>query len=590
VNSTEGVSPLARLADGLVRLGGGRPCELNEDAERSSYLGGGVLVAATAVSAGALVCFVSGLAGAPAVLAGVLGTAAGLLVAALGRMLATAPADPGAGRAHRVLGDAGRVLVALVLGAVLGELAALAVFAGAIDRELAAAPAAARAAVVRDAEVARPDGPRAERAALDTAVASALDRRDRALVVARCEYRPSPGCPSTTITGDPGRGPETAEAEAALAAAERDLTEATTRRDAAAPGLDARIAQLRTRVDADASAAAASAAADTGLDARWAAMNAVTARAGGPLALRVAVDLLFALLCALPLVARLWRGESDQDRRLRARRVRARAEEEADTAIAVHRARDRMVRELGHDPGPAVAGTLRTAASGPAGDRPIADRPIGDRRTPPELPPTPARLAELAPSSELASSTELVPSTERASTELARAPGAGSTLAPVAEPAPLAKGPLDLLPGPLPGAVRAVSGLVRPLVPRPLARLAATGPRTVRVARGLWEEVDELQVTVRQRRSVRMADDEYHEAAPAGQPADEPAGLPAEQPDPPDAGPLRATAEVVSRPAPEQPSEELGGARRGLAARRRELRRRPRELHRAPRELPGPER
>jgi hypothetical protein len=577
VNSTERVSVPARLSDGLVRLGGGRPRELDEDAERSSYLGSGLIVAATAVAAVALVGFVAVLAGAPPLVAALVAVAAGLLVAALGRLLAAAPADPGAGSARRVAGEVVRVLVALVLGVVLGELAALAVFAGAVDRELAAAPGAARAEVVRAAETGPAGGPRAERAALDSAVASAADRRDRALVVARCEYRPGAGCPSTEITGDPGRGRETVQADAALAVAERDLTDATARRDAAAPGVDARIARARARVDADAAAAAEAAAADTGLDARWTAMNAVTTRAGGPLALRVLVDLLFVLLCALPLVARLWRGESDQDRRLRARRVRARAEDDADTAVAVHRARDRVARELGHASGAPVAGALEPVEPGRSGGSVPAE--LASSGAPPQAPPH-AR-AELAPAAEPdpsagpARSTELVPVRDRQPAPAVRGP------------APVAKGPLDLLPGPLPGAVRLVSGLVRPLVPGPVARLAATGPKTVRVARGLWEEVEELQVIVRQRRTVRMADDEYHEesSSPDG-PAEQPA-LPERQ----DNGSLRATAEIVPEAVPETGGDaaagELGGSRRGLTARRRELIPRRRELARGRRELPG---
>ncbi|HTF47377.1 MAG TPA: hypothetical protein VK735_08015, partial [Pseudonocardia sp.] len=69
---------------------------------------------------------------------------------------------------------------------------------------------------------------------------------------------------------------------------------------------------------------------------------------------------------------------------------------------------------------------------------------------------------------------------------------------------PVQGDPLDVLPGPLPGAVRAITGIVRPLVPGPVARLASTAPRSVRVARTLWEEVEEFQLTVRHKRTVRM--------------------------------------------------------------------------------------
>ncbi|WP_038853006.1 DUF4407 domain-containing protein, partial [Mycobacterium avium] len=74
---------------------------------------------------------------------------------------------------------------------------------------------------------------------LDGAVAQARDRQDRALVVARCEYHPTPGCPQTRITGVPGPGPETRTANELLADAQRELDEALAARDSRAPELDA---------------------------------------------------------------------------------------------------------------------------------------------------------------------------------------------------------------------------------------------------------------------------------------------------------------------------------------------------------------
>ena len=63
-------------------------------------------------------------------------------------------------------------------------------------------------------------------------------RRDDALVVARCEFNPSPACPQTHITGT---GPETRTANNFLGDTQRELDNAVTERDRRAPALDSEI-------------------------------------------------------------------------------------------------------------------------------------------------------------------------------------------------------------------------------------------------------------------------------------------------------------------------------------------------------------
>ncbi|HPY23823.1 MAG: hypothetical protein QG655_694 [Actinomycetota bacterium] len=100
------------------------------------------------------------------------------------------------------------------------------------------------------------------------------------LVVARCEYNPSPECPQSFITGVPGAGPETRTANGMLA--------------------------------------------DRGLGARWVAMNSLTMAGAGTVVLRCALAAFFGFLTLLPLLLRLWRGETAQDRVLAARLRRVR--------------------------------------------------------------------------------------------------------------------------------------------------------------------------------------------------------------------------------------------------------------------------
>src|SRR5581483_7838919 len=116
--------PLQRRAgDLMVWLGGGDRRDIAEATERSAYQSTGFVVLIAAVAGW-------GVATAAAATAGGLGIPAaaavtllvGLFVGAMGRVLATAP-----GRRGTLVGLGA---VAVVVGVVLGELAALAVFTG----------------------------------------------------------------------------------------------------------------------------------------------------------------------------------------------------------------------------------------------------------------------------------------------------------------------------------------------------------------------------------------------------------------------------------------------------------------------------
>ena len=84
---------------------------------------------------------------------------------------------------------------------------------------------------------------------------------------------------------------------------------------------------------------------DHGLGARWMAMNDHTFASPGAMLLRLVTIAFFALLILLPLILKLWRGQTSQDRGAAARAEVERAELEADTAIAVKRAEVRAAVE-----------------------------------------------------------------------------------------------------------------------------------------------------------------------------------------------------------------------------------------------------
>ncbi|MDT5349553.1 MAG: hypothetical protein QOH91_2840, partial [Mycobacterium sp.] len=339
---TESRSAASRVEGLLTWLGGGHWGELGERHERSTHAVAGAVVVCGAVLAGLVASLAVGESARWPVWAlwAVMGLALvfGLLVGAVTRGIAGGPA-------RGISSVLGRGVVAVAVGVVVAELASLVMFSGSIDRRLderAAAGAESTPAVAQAS--ATLDRTRGARAALDNAVEQARGHLDNALVVARCEYNPTPACPQTRITGVPGTGPETRTANELLADARGELDNATAARDREAPGLDAKVAR-----DEQALAEARHAAITNtgrGLGARWVALNDLTLASTGALILRLLTIAFFALLYLLPLILRLWRGETTHERHSTARVERERAELEADTAIAIKRAEVRREAEI----------------------------------------------------------------------------------------------------------------------------------------------------------------------------------------------------------------------------------------------------
>ena len=252
----------------LTWVGGGERRELRDRHERSAHAVAGVVVLATV----ALTWLVTPLAVMQATRLSVLAVLPftlvfALLVGAISRTTATGPMRGAAKR--------GAVAVGVVLCAVAGEFASLAILSGPIDHHLqqqvtrnaASAPAVVQASssLQRTRDV---------RVALDRTVDVARTHRDEALVVARCEYHPTAACPQTRITGVPGSGPETRTANQILADSQRELDDAIAVRDSRAPDLDARIIDDERSLSESRQAALAEA--DHGLGARWVAMQQLT--------------------------------------------------------------------------------------------------------------------------------------------------------------------------------------------------------------------------------------------------------------------------------------------------------------------------
>lgn len=502
----------SRIGAAFTWLGGGHSRELVERHERSTHAIAGVVVLLVAV----LAWFVATLAVAestqwPTLAIVPLTLVFGLLVGAVIRATVSGPK-------RGWPGIVGRGAVAVAVGVVVGELAALVLFSGPIDRRLEEQAArnvdAAPAVVAAAAGLARTSD---ERTALDDAVEQARRHRDEALVVARCEYNPTPACPQTRITGVPGSGPETRTAKELLADAQRELDNALATSYRQAPELTSEIAdgeraltQARETATVDA---------DRGLGARWVAMQDFTLASAGALLLRMITIAFFALLSLLPLIIRLWRGETTHDLSAAARAERHRAELAADTAIAVKRAEVRAAAEtLWADQQLANARLAveaqteidrvqyRRRVSETLDDPiPVASQRKSEPRERKSEPREEDMYLPIAAEAEAAAANqELVPLP--AGTQQGRAGESQNLPAPVDSDSPAERG-APLIPS-IPEVTRAAARWIRPLVPPLVARAIDTTTHPLRAARQVFEEVEEITFALKRTHKVTIGSEE----------------------------------------------------------------------------------
>lgn len=511
----------------LIWLGGGHRPELGERHERSAHAVAGAVALLGAVLAWLVATLT--ICGSvrwplPAVVPFTL--VFGLLVGAITR--GTIP-GPECSRP----GVIGRAAVVGAVGVVVGELAALVILSSPIQHRLderalrnaestpAVAQAAASLQQTRDA-----------RAALDAAVAQARDRQDKALVVARCEYHPTPGCPQTRITGVPGAGPETRTANDLLADAQRELDAALAARDGRAPDLDATISRQEGALRAARDAVVADAG--RGLGARWVAMNDLTFAEAGAMSLRVLTAALCVLLYLTPLILGLWRGETTHDRRASSRAERERAELDADTAIAVKRAEVRREAEILWAEHQLTQARLAIEAQIEI-DREQQRRRVTEALDAPAHAPS-RRAFEPADDDVYLPIAAEAEAASRALTQLpAPQPAAGPGDAQPADvpenlPAPLPTGGeveaheernVPSIPS-IPDATKAAARWIRPLVPPFVAKVIDTTTQPLRTARqvfeGVLEETEEITFTLKRSRRVTV-NSEASDTELSGRPA-----------------------------------------------------------------------
>jgi hypothetical protein len=508
----------SRIEAMLTWLGGGNLRELAGPHERSTHAITGVVILLDAV----LAWLVATLAVAgsthwpvPAILPWTL--LLGVLVGAVTRAIASGPTRSWPG----VLG---RGAVAVAVGVVIGELAALVLFSGTIDRRLdeqAARTADATPAVVQaSADLGQA---RTARTALDDAVEQARAHRDEVLVVARCEYNPTPACPETRITGVPGPGPETQTANELLADAQGELDNALAARESRAPQLDAEISDAGRAIAQAREAAIAHA--DRGLGARWVAMNDYTFGSVGALALRLLTIAFFALLTLLPLIIKLWRGETTHDRGAVARAERDRAELDADTAIAVKRAEVRAAAEILWAEQQLASARLAVEAQIEI-DRAQHRRRVSEALHVPvhavshriEEEPKPVMEDVYLPIAAEAEAASFAADQSPADGHHAPVKTAEDLPARVESAGavePRDEGGTSLIPS-IPGVTRAAVRWVRPLVPPFVVRAIDTTTQPLRAARQVFEEVEEITFLLKRTHKVTVSSEEGPEAEQRG--------------------------------------------------------------------------
>jgi Domain of unknown function (DUF4407) len=489
----------------LTWVGGGERPELDERHERSAHAIAGIVVILNA----ALTWLLTTL----AVLEGTrwpvlaimpLTLVFGLLVGAITRGVASGPI--------RGLGAiVGRGLVAAAVGMVVGEFAAMAVFSGSIDRELErqAARSADSAPAVVQASTSLAQL-RNTRVGLDKAVDTARIHRDEALVVARCEYHPTPACPQTRITGVPGSGPETRTANELLVDSQRELDTAIAARDRQAAELDSKIGDGERALSRAQQSVTADA--DHGLGARWLAMQALTPASAGALMLRLLTIAFFTLLSLLPLILRLWRGETAHDRHAKARAERERAELEAETAIAVKRAEVRAAAEKMWAEQQLAQARMAIEAQTEIDRAQLRQRVSAalERATPVAEPDAEDIYLPIAAEAEAAS---------RAATESSEAAAKADAAETTPNlPATVESGDVRATPPipTIPDVTRAAARWIRPLVPGFVARAIDTSTHPLRTARQVLEEVEEIHFSLRRTRKIIVNTEESAGPGPSG--------------------------------------------------------------------------
>jgi len=249
-------------------------------------------------------------------------------------------------------------------------------------------------------------------------------------------------------------------------------------------------------------------------------MNGHTFASVGALLLRLLTIAFFALLSLLPLIIKLWRGETTHDRSAAARAERDRAELQADTAIAVKRAEVRAAAEIMWADQQLANARLAIEAQIEI-DRAQHRRRVTEALDGPVQALTPRVEEESEPVQE-GVCLAIAADAEAASRAVAELPAGGQKArvdksenlparvesGGAAEPSGERGTPL--IPT-IPDVTKAAARWIRPFVPPFVARAIDTTTQPLRAARQVFEEVEEITFSHKRTRKVTVNSEESPE-------------------------------------------------------------------------------
>lgn len=319
--------PIWWLGNGFAWLGGASWRGITSRHDRSSYQTSGFFVLLNGLIAWGLFSFAAvGMEVAPSFVAALPYTFAwGLFVAAFDRAISAKAIDPGRNKGLSATSYVVRGLVACMLGFIIAELGAMAIFRDDIERTMRdtiSAQVNTSAGLITGTED-NPTGRKAElndlrerRARLDTNLSGAQSRADDARRIAACEREPA-GCEDLIeagkVTGARGEGDKTKVRDQEAAAAEAGLARARNEWNTQAGPLDTKIADLDRKLAAEIGVATAAAQASEGVPARWRAMLDFTRNDPAGALIHAMIVAFCVLLDLIPLLLKILRGETAYD-------------------------------------------------------------------------------------------------------------------------------------------------------------------------------------------------------------------------------------------------------------------------------------
>ena len=283
-----------------------------------------------------------------------------------------------------------------------------------------------------------------------------------------------------------GAGPETRTATDFLADTQRQLDDAVANRDRVAPRLDSEIAAREQALEQTRTTAMKDV--DHGLGARWMAMNDHTFASPGAMLLRLVTIVFLTLLILLPLILKLWRGQTSQDRGAAARAEVERAELEANTAIAVKRAEVRASVETLWAEQQLASARLAVEAQTEI-DREQQRRRVMEALEAPVQAQS-ERVAEPTPELPAAETSDNLPALAEGDAVEPRREG--TSLIPT-----------------IPDVTKVAARWLRPFVPPIIASAIDTTTKPLRSARQVFEETEEIHFSLRRTHKVGVQSEEH---------------------------------------------------------------------------------